>query len=424
MTAPRRLPPEALLTLLVLAGVAWTMARFANDAMLPQPFVFDAKDTFMDWFNTAWWAHNPGAYDKWLSVYPPVSFIFLRLFSSSRCYAGDPFAARDCDLIGIATILFCYALTVALAALAFRRNDRGTAIWRGVSFALGLPLLFALERGNLILVCLPPFILAYGGLVRAGWFRALCAAATINLKPYLLVPLAAWALRRSWRRIELAALFAILLYLATYFLFGSGDPGQIASNSIGFSMLRKSIVWEQGLYSTSLAPLRDFQADLAPGHGWAFATIPWLIDATRLLTLACLLGALLYPRALTGARLALLLFGTYIAGQTPGGYTQTFLIFLVFLERWERPGPVIALVAGYLLSIPYDHLLWEMLHYPSVSWLAGGRPLEHRFGVSIGMFARPALILVLLWSLAIDSLALILRGRRGATARVPAPVAA
>lgn len=415
MTAARRWI-EPLLTLAVLAGVLHVAVRYLVDGRLPQPFVFDARDTFMDWFNTAWWAHHPGAFEVWRTVYPPVSFLFLRLFGLDGCYAGDPLIARDCDGLGIAAIFACYAVTAALAALAFWRQDCATAPCRALAFAFGLPLLFALERGNLILLCLPFFVLAYGGLSRSPVLQAIAAAATVNLKPYLVVPLLAWALNRRWRMLQLATLAALLIYLVSFALFGSGDPGQIVANTLTFARVGTVLVWEQGLYSTSFAPFLELDASLATEPalvtaatpGWFLALVPLAIAATRALALTCVIGAWWRPGALTDARLALLLLGAYLIGQSPGGYTQTFLVFLLFLEQWERPGPAIALVAGYLLSIPYDHVLWNVLHRAGDSWLSG-LPIGHDFGIAVGMYARPLLILALVWGLAIDSLLLIAR---------------
>src|SRR5436305_7091839 len=106
----RRLLPEVIFTLLVLASLAWVVNRFIVDGKLPQPFVFDINDTFMDWFNTAYYAHNRGAYDTWQSVYPPLSFVFMRAFGIPACYANNPANARDCDVVGISTILLCYLI--------------------------------------------------------------------------------------------------------------------------------------------------------------------------------------------------------------------------------------------------------------------------------------------------------------------------
>jgi len=48
MTGRARLLPEIVLMLAVVASVAWTALRFHQTGFLPQPFVFDTNDTFMD----------------------------------------------------------------------------------------------------------------------------------------------------------------------------------------------------------------------------------------------------------------------------------------------------------------------------------------------------------------------------------------
>ncbi|PMY00804.1 hypothetical protein C1Y22_37185, partial [Pseudomonas sp. MPR-R2A5] len=82
----------------------------------------------MDWFNTAFWANRPGAYDVWRSIYPPLSFVFLDLASLPGCYRDSPFHARDCDWVGRSAIGALYLIDVILLWIAFRRNDRRTAI--------------------------------------------------------------------------------------------------------------------------------------------------------------------------------------------------------------------------------------------------------------------------------------------------------
>lgn len=426
MTARRRPWPEYLGGAIVVLGLLATLARFALDAKLPQPFVFDSHDTLMDWYNTAWWAYAPGAFDVWHSVYPPLSFVVLRLLSTPGCYADDAFAARDCDPVGIVAVVLAYIVTAVTAALAFRWADRTTATPRSIAFVLGLPLLFAFERGNLILLCLPAFILLFGGLAKARWARAAAAAVFLNFKPYLLVPLVAWILERRWRTLKLTVLLALALYLITYWLFGAGDPARLAANTLIFAGARKPLVWEQGLYATSFAPFFDFADKLPTAISEWFVLIPFAINATRLLALACVVGACLRPGSLTSARLALILLGAYLTGQSPGGYTYAFVTFLIFLERWERPGQKVMLGAAYLLSVPYDVVLWEVLRYAgpgSYSWLTGV-PVVRTFGISVGMFARPMLLLIAVWAVAIDSLLLIARAPKPARPQPSAPVAA
>lgn len=409
---------EFALLLAVLAGFAWTVHFFVERHYLPDPFVFDVNDTFMDWFNPAYYANQPGAYDVWHAVYPPLSFVFLRVFSVHRCY-GNPFNARDCDWIGTATLLIAYGLDVGLAGLAFWRRDRASALPRSVAFALGLPLLFTLERGNLILVCLIPFILAYGDLLGSAFSRAVAIALTINFKPYLLIPSLALAVRRDWRGLELAGLATVAVYLVTLIAYGSGDPGALIENTQLFAAYVNSQFWGQAYFSTSYAPLLMFGDSPIPILAFtssrvvetALWVIPALIAGTQLVAVCGLVATWLQPRGVPVARNAALMLGAYLATQSPGGYTLTFLVFLVFLETGSRPAPVVALVAAYLLSICYDQVIATVVDANAVSWLSG-QMAHANFGLAIGQFVRPGLVIVIVWSLAIDSIVLSILAHR------------
>lgn len=430
----RRRIPELCLTLLVLAGLVNTAVRFAYDGMLPQPFVFDTNDTFMDWFNTAFWAHNPGAFDNWQTVYPPLSFVFLRIFGIPGCYGASGFVARDCDWVGIAAILFWYMLGSALASLAFWRADARTAPFRSLCFAFGLPWLFTLERGNLILPCFAFFALAHGDLVRSPVLRTLATAMTINFKPYLVVPTLAWAVKRHWRMLELAGISTLLLYLLTFAAFGDGTPMQLYNNTLSFVQVVSGLVYEFLYYSTSYAPFLDLDSYKFPTRDFVPSVIvetlvfwiPIVIHASQALALLVFAGAWLQPRALPTSRVALLALTIYLINQSPGGYTETFIVFLLFLERWERPGPIVAIAMGYLLCVSYDYSLGNFVTLNNTSWL-GGRSVTTPVGMAAGMFLRPGLIIILFWALALDSLLLIARAHRlhrPSLAVSPAPVAA
>ncbi len=415
----RRLVPEILLMGLVLAGFINCVHRFIVDGKLPQPFIFDINDTFMDWFNTAFYAHNPGAFDRWHTVYPPLSFVFLKFFGEPRCYLYDSVTARDCDTIGIIAIVSWYVLGVIFSCLAFAKMNRMTSPMRGLSFAIGLPLLFTLERGNLIIPCFAFFVLGHGRFVRSRLTRAIALGFTINFKPYLLLPVLAQMFKRQWRFFELAGVASISIYIITFAVLGSGSPVQLISNTLNWVQFTGGLVWEQIYYTTSYAPFLEFNTSRFPTRDFVpsqiidplvFA-IPIVIRASQLLALLCLVGAWLQPRALTSTRVSILLLAASLIGQSPGGYTEVFLVFLVFLEPWDRPGPIIALVMGYLLCIPYDYVVANFITLSGNSWL-GGRTVVAPFGVSIGIFLRPGFIVIMFWSLALDSLILIARAHR------------
>lgn len=420
MTRRLRLLPEILLAAAVLASLAGTVLAFQRTGYLPQPFVFDTNDTFMDWFNTAYWANNPGAYDVWRTIYPPLSFVFLDTFSLSGCYLQSPFHARDCDWLGRATIYALYVLDVALVWLSLRRIDRATAPMRTIALGLGLPLLFTLERGNLILAGFACFVLAHGPLLREGWGRALAAAATINFKPYLLLPVLAQAVKREWRPLELAGIATVLLYLVTLALVGAGTPGEIASNTANWVVFQSGQVWNEINYSTSYAPLMLVQKAPIPLLQFVSSqTVDTIILAasavirtTQGIALIALLAAWLQPGAVPRERIATLLLGAYLVTQSPGGYTQVFLLFLVLLEPWRRPGPIVAIICAYLLCLVGDVPLSTILELSTNSWLSG-RSVEPAFGLTIGHFVRPGLIALLVWALALDTIVQSVRAHRG-----------
>ncbi|WP_054529168.1 glycosyltransferase family 87 protein [Erythrobacter sp. SG61-1L] len=408
--------PEILLALAVLASLGMTAAFFLHHGYLPQPFVLDTNDTFMDWFNTAYWANNRGIYDVWRSIYPPLSFAFLDSFSLHSCYLQSPFYARDCDRLGRATLIGFYLLDVVLIWLSLRRIDRVTAPWRTIALGLGLPLLFTLERGNLILACFAFFVLAHGPLLQSRLWRGLAAAVTINFKPYLVLPVLELAVRRRWRMLELAGIATIALFLVTLAVVGSGTPGEIASNTANWIVFQSGQVWNEVNYSTSYAPfltMRQAQVpllDFVPSRTIEtieFA-VPLAIRLTQVMALAALVAAWLQPRALPASRIAALLLGAYLVTQSPGGYTQLFLLFLVFMEPMKRPGPSLAILCAYLLCLVGDVMLAPVLQITSTSWL-GERTVDPQFGLTYGHFARPGLIILIVWALSLDAIAQVAR---------------
>ena len=403
--------PEVILAIGVIASLAATVLFFREHGYLPQPFVFDTNDTFMDWFNTAYWANNQGAYDVWRSIYPPLSFVFLDLFSLPGCYLQSPFYARDCDWLGRAAIYGFFALNIVLLWLSFRCADHTTAPMRTAAMALGLPLLFTLERGNLILVCFAAFMLAHGPLLKSRLWRGMAAAVTINFKPYLVLPVFALAIRREWRMLELAGIATIALFCITLMLVGAGTPGQLVSNTVNWVEFQSGQVWNEINYSTSYAPflnMREAQVPLlefVPSRtieNIEFA-VPLAIRTTQALAFAALVAAWLQPRALPASRIAAILLGAYLVTQSPGGYTQLFLLFLVFLERFRGAGPIAAITCAYLLCLVGDAPLATILDLSTESWLSG-RPVSPQFGLAWGHFLRPALLILIIWTLALDTL--------------------
>ena len=414
---------EAALAGLVLATFVDTVIFFRMHGYLPPPYLYNPTDTLMDWFNVAYWAHQQGAYDVWQAVYPPFSFIFLKLFGLPECYLYSPFYGRDCDWLGTATLLIIYALDVVLVAKVFWRTNRATAVQRTIAFAFGFAMLYALERGNLILLCLTFFIIAYSDLARSRWARWVSAAVTINLKPYLLLPLLSLPIRRDWRSFEIVGVLTLLIYLVTWGIFGQGDPLTIMRNLRDWSINYNDQAWQPIFYTTTYAPMLNVQTFHLPVLKFLSSRvvdnvlwdIPVLIGTSQLVTLLCVIGAWLQPAALPKHRIASVLLAAGLVSESWGGYTQILLLFLVYLEPWKRPGQIVALISAYVLNFSAEIIitLFPVGNEPwqRTGWLAG-RSIEHQFGLGWGQFVRPGLIALILWGLAIDSLHLILKAHR------------
>lgn len=405
------LAAEILLASGVLASLGWTLWFFREYGYLPQPFVFDTNDTYMDWFNTAYWANNRGIYDVWRSIYPPLSFVFLDATSLPGCYLQSPFHARDCDWLARGTIHAFYLIDVALAWVCFRRLDRATAPMRTIAIALGLPMLFTIERGNLILVAFAFFMIAHGPVTASKPWRWFAAAVTVNFKPYLVLPVLAHALKRDWRPLEITGIATVAIYLVTLALTGSGTPMELASNTANWVVFQGAQVWNEVNYSTSYAPFMMFRTLDIPLLQFVPSrlvetiefVVPIVICSTQMVALAALAAAWLQPKALPLHRVSAILLGAYLVTQSPGGYTQLFLLFLVLMERWKGAGPILAIMAAYLLCLVGDWPLATVLDVTSNSWL-GERTVTASFGLTAGHFIRPGLVVLIVWALSLDSI--------------------
>lgn len=412
-----RRPPVAQIlvelagAVLILLGLLRVYMLFNSNGYLPPPFVFDVGDTFMDWYNTAYWAHNEGAYSVWRTVYLPLSFVITGFFGDPSCYTHAPYDARDCDHVGIVVILLMYAGCVVTAALAFFRRDRSTAVYRTIAIALGGPLLFALERGNLIMLSMIAFFLLYGGLLQNRRGFALAAGIATNLKIYMLFPLGALAVKRDWRLLELCGLSALAIYLVTLIVVGAGTPVEFVSNLQNWFGVRLVTIWDELLYTTTYRifleidthqyPVRDYIKAEYVEYFKNFIEIELLLS--RGVALLCLALSWIYPRAITATRLVFFFLMQSFIVQNPGGYGIAFIVFLVFMERWRNFATGTAIVCAYAMSVPGDYSLAKIIDVFRESWLSG-RMVISEYVLPLGSIIRPGMIMIMLWVLAIDSL--------------------
>lgn len=406
----RGLMVERWFALPVVIGLAYTLIFLATNGYLPPPYFYEPSGTFMDYSAPATFAHNRGAYDTFATIYPPLSFLLLRLTSWGPCYSMDVNeSARDCDVYGIGWLAIIYIIDAFLVWRTFRKLDPATALPRSFGLCAGLSMTYALERGNVLLFTFTCLILAYGPLVKSAWLRWLFAGLAVNFKVYLVGAIFAQLLKRRWRWFEGALLASIIIYLVTYALYGEGSPNVILRNLTAYAGAFQQASLLEFWYPSSLQPIRLllqgdtlFPVITALGSNTlavAGAVVHAIILGTTLAIIAAAAAAWWRPGAVPMHRLILLSIGIAVINSEAGGYTQMILIYFVFFERWRGIGRPVAIVTAYILCIALDVPIEQVPPVVRDSYL-GGREVIAQYSVGVGTLLRPVLIHVMLASLA------------------------
>ncbi|MEO1968985.1 MAG: hypothetical protein ABGW87_09775 [Sphingomonadaceae bacterium] len=391
---------EWVLALVILAAFIRVGIKFYLNGYFPQPFFYEPSDTWMDWFNTAYWAHNTGAYDSWMTIYPPLSFILLKFMGLPHCYtAGTGLEMRDCDWLGVACLHVLYVIDIVLVARAFSKIDRRTALPRSFSLTVGMPMLYGLERGNLILFCFAFLVLGFGPLLRSARLRWFFIGMAVNLKVYVIAAVAALLLRRKWLAFEGCIIATVGVYLVTYGMMGAGTPIEIYRNITEFSSSFQSAsvldIWNPSTYMPlkSLLGGMGFPITVVIGSRPAelgLVAINVVEFSAKLILLAGAAATWLRPEKVPSYRAAMFALSFAMITSESGTYSQILVLFLLFMERWEGFARPAALVICYIVCVPAEIILQAIPTLIRYSYFTGG-PVYVDFGIGLGMFVRPLL---------------------------------
>jgi len=210
---------------------------------LPPPFIYDKENTFMDFYNTLYWSGQEGIYSVWNSVYPPLSFLFLQLyqllFLGDISEFGDGFVIRQVMGGQIFPLLVIYTLSLFVTVEISLRQiaDLKTQFTVFLVCLLSPAFLFAIERGNLIILCIP--ILSWFIFSEDQISRALSLAILLNLKPYFAIFYIVQLINVKGREenknfLFLAPVFTLILFLVTGLLLNQ-EFYLIPMNLLGFA---------------------------------------------------------------------------------------------------------------------------------------------------------------------------------------------
>lgn len=409
---------EPVLLLVILGAIVRAYFYFKEYSHFPQPFFYEPFDVWMDWFNVSYWAYNKGAYDAWGAMYPPLSFVFLHLFSVASCYKeASGYTARECDWLGLAALHGFFLLNVLLLWLTYRKIDRSTVWWRALALGFGLPSLYGLERGNLVVVTFTFIILGLGPLLKSARLRWLALGLAINFKVYIIAGLFPQLLRRRWLWFEGGLLATIAVYLATYGIMGDGTPKQVFENITDVSGLYQAVTFLDLWYAATYKPLISLMtgqygmvSNLVGSRNVDLLLVVLPVINYVVLGLIALAAVAAWLRPETVPMHRLTFFGLAMAMlvSEPGGYTEGFIIFFVFMEKWKGFARPFAIVLCYVLLMPFDISLDQVPPTVQESYLAGHATFFSYY-ITVGPFVRPLLILAISASLSLTTIAAVWR---------------
>jgi hypothetical protein len=262
-------------------------------------------------------------------------------------------------------------------------------------------LLDAVERGNLLLMAFPCFVLAATPLLKSAKMRWFFAGMAINLKIYLIASFVAQLFKRRWRWVEGVLLATLLVYLVSYALLGRGTPIEIFENLLSWADIQITNpldIWPattyQPLYSLLNSDDPQFPTFLLLGSrtiNLVQLTITVLLRTTQALLLGAMAATWLRPEAISPNRLFTLGLMLALITSEAGGYTPALFTVLVLLERWKGFGRIYAICACYLIAISFDVSLSPLTEVTRETYFRGAT-VQTQFDLTLWPFLRPALI--------------------------------
>ncbi|MFA7317978.1 MAG: glycosyltransferase 87 family protein [Sulfuricella sp.] len=400
-----------MILLLNAAGFFYYIYCLMVYGYLPSPFLYNKSDTFMDLFNVLYWAYNDGRYTEWGSVYPPLNFIILKLvnFVFAGGGFGDPALMRDNSPFVIAGLCLVY-LAVPAIVLKTRVWEDFTRIEKFLIYCaivLSAPMLFALERGNLIL--LAPILLALA-FSRIGIARIFCIALLINIKPYFALLLIYYIARKDWKGFATCAVLSGLVFsvsglaLDNHFLVFFTNLFNF-SKEAGLFSLRGVMAMPSSISAFSYVLKNPDGAMMASGflNPASIAIIVYIIEAAKWGVLAISLVILFVRSRLIGDTEALSLLVVIISnlGVWVGGYTFILYIALIpIFIKMRATWLYIGLLS--LMAIPIDIIpLLDGFIGAQYSYLAGAY-VNVQWTLGLGSVIRPVLNILLLLILSFE----------------------
>lgn len=203
-----------------MINLGYYLSYFRRHHFLPTPFVMDKNDTFMDFYNPLFRVIEGSFYTTFNSVYPALNFFILKIFSigMSVNQVSSPFELRNqFSYLGwLVAGVYSLIILIVVNLGEWRRVRVASKFWIFFACLLTIPVLFGLERGNLIFWAL--LFLALYLQSSNVWIKALFFGLLVNIKPYFGILLLQYLNINNFNKKQL--IISIILSIGIFAFFG------------------------------------------------------------------------------------------------------------------------------------------------------------------------------------------------------------
>ena len=392
-----------LILIFEFINVAYYAYYLSIHSYLPSPFSLDKNDTFMDFYNPLYWVIKDGFYTSFNSVYPAINYFFLKTFSLGVLpdQVSNPFQLRkDFPILGL-IISFIYVLIIWVVV--------NIGEWRKVNFGhkglifiacvLSVPVLFGLERGNLIFLALLFFSLYLNA--SNPWVKAIFLGLLINVKPYFAILLVQYLNIHQFNNSELFR--SILITAAIFFVSGFfADINFIDFFKAYLSFTKNSTLSVEGVVALphSIAALSAIKALISFGEGSRYTFWFSLLRVINYISVVFLLGmALVKKLTPLDILIASMIILTNFSIST-GGYILIIYIVLIPYFLNDQGHRHLVIYIALIYAFPFDFMNFLSVNYSYVVSYIGGDLLVNKpnIFISFGSVVRPLLNFSLMMS--------------------------
>lgn len=236
----RRLTPQELFTICTIVDILLVLFWVAKDDEAGFGFLFDFPtdnhDTFMDYFNSIYWARVSPVHGEYYGIYPPLTefgYVLLGKMLLPQNPVGSLELRAGHSLSTVITFSCALTECILYSACAllmhefFAQNERGSSkklswLITGVMLST-LPFVYALERGNSVVICFLAILIFLYAYEREGraWQETACISIAIaaNIKVYPVIFLGMYLADGRFKDFWKAFLYSTILFIVPFAAF-------------------------------------------------------------------------------------------------------------------------------------------------------------------------------------------------------------